>query len=94
MNIERIENGSKGAFIIKVNDERLAEMTYSRAGDKLIIIDHTEVSDSLRGKGAGKELVSAAVEHARKNQLKILPLCPYAKSVFDRTIEFSDVLST
>lgn len=94
MTIERIENGSKGAFIIKVNDERLAEMTYSRVGYKLIIIDHTEVSDSLRGKGAGKQLLTAAVEYARKNQLKILPLCPFAKSVFDRTIEFSDVLST
>jgi uncharacterized protein len=94
MNIERIENNSKGAFIIKLNNERLAEMTYSKAGDKLIIIDHTEVSDALRGKGAGKQLVTAAVEHARKNQLKILPLCPFAKSVFDKTPQFEDVLST
>jgi predicted GNAT family acetyltransferase len=94
MNVERIEHGSKGAFIIKVNNERLAEMTYSKAGDKLIIIDHTEVSDALRGKGAGKQLVSAAVEYARKNQIKILPLCPFAKSVFDKSPEFNDVLNS
>lgn len=93
MNVERIEHGSKGAFIIKMNNERLAEMTYSKAGDKLIIIDHTEVSDALRGKGAGKQLVSAAVEYARKNQIKILPLCPFAKSVFDKSPEFNDVLN-
>jgi len=74
MNIERIENNSKGAG--------------------LIIIDHTEVSDALRGKGAGKQLVTAAVEHARKNQLKILPICPFAKSVFNKTPQFDDVLST
>jgi uncharacterized protein len=94
MNTERIEHGSKGAFIIKVNNERLAEMTYSKAGDKLIIIDHTEVSDALRGKGAGKQLITAAVEYARKNQIKILPLCPFAKSVFDKSPEFNDVLNT
>jgi uncharacterized protein len=93
MDIERIEHGSKGAFIIKVNDERLAEMTYSKAGDTLIIIDHTDVSDALRGKGAGKQLVQAAVEYARENQIKILPLCPFAKSVFDKTPEFNDVLN-
>ncbi len=93
MIIERIEHGSKGAFIIKGDNERLAEMTYSKAGDKLIIIDHTEVSDALRGKGAGKQLVTAAVEYARKNQIKILPLCPFAKSVFDKTPEFNDVLN-
>jgi uncharacterized protein len=94
MNITQIEHGSKGAFVIKENNERLAEMTYSKAGDKLIIIDHTEVSDALRGKGAGKQLVSAAVEFARTQDLKILPLCPFAKAVFDKTPEFKDVLST
>jgi predicted GNAT family acetyltransferase len=93
MDIQRIEHGSKGAFIVKENVERLAEMTYSKAGDKLIIIDHTEVSDALRGKGAGKQLVQAAVDYARANQLKILPLCPFAKSVFDKTPEFKDVLN-
>ncbi len=93
MNIQRIEHGSKGAFLVKENNERLAEMTYSKAGDKLIIIDHTEVSDALRGKGAGKQLVQAAVEYARANQLKILPLCPFAKAVFDKTPEFKDVLN-
>jgi uncharacterized protein len=93
MDIERIEHGSKGAFIIKVNNERLAEMTYSKAGDKLIIIDHTDVSDALRGKGAGKQLVHAAVEYARANQIKIIPLCPFAKAVFDKTPEFKDVLN-
>lgn len=93
MDIQHIEHGSKGAFIIKENNERLAEMTYSKAGDSLIIIDHTEVSDALRGKGAGKQLVTAAVDYARVNQLKILPLCPFAKAVFDKTPEFNDVLS-
>lgn len=93
MTIERIEHGAKGAFIIKGETSRLAEMTYSKAGEHLIIIDHTEVSDALRGKGAGKQLVAAAVTFARENNLKIIPLCPFAKSVFDRTPEFHDVLS-
>jgi len=94
MNIIQIEQGSKGAFVIKENNERLAEMTYSKAGEKLIIIDHTEVSDVLRGKGAGKQLVAAAVEFARKQSIKILPLCPFAKAIFDKTPEFKDVLNT
>jgi hypothetical protein len=93
MNIERIEHGSKGAFVIEVNNKRVAEMTYSIAGESLIIIDHTDVADSLRGTGAGKHLVTAAVKYAREKNNKILPLCPFAKSVFDRTPEFRDVLS-
>jgi len=94
MNITQIEHGSKGAFVIKENNKLLAEMTYSKAGDKLIIIDHTDVSDVLRGKGAGKQLVSAAVEFARKQGVKILPLCPFAKAIFDKTPAYKDVLNT
>ena len=67
-------------------------MTFSRAGDSILIIDHTEVSDVLRGKNVGKQLVAAAVDYARKNNIKILPLCPFAKSVFERVKEYSDVL--
>jgi len=94
MSITQIDHGSKGAFVIKENNERLAEMTFSKAGEKLIIIDHTEVSDVLRGKGAGKQLVGAAVEFARKQGLKILPLCPFAQAIFEKTPAFKDVLNT
>ena len=94
MHIQHEQSASKGAFYVEENGTRLAEMTYSKAGDALIIIDHTEVSDALRGKGAGKQLVSAAVDHARKNNLKILPLCPFAKSVFEKVTDFQDVLSS
>lgn len=93
MNIQLEQTESKGAFFIEEGVKRLAEMTFTKAGEGLIIIDHTEVSDALRGTGAGKKLVTEAVEYARKNNLKILPLCPFAKSVFDRTPEFGDVLS-
>lgn len=91
MEIKQIEHGSKGAFVIEQGNERLAELTYSKAGDKLIIIDHTDVSDKLRGQGAGKQLVMNAVEYARASNIKIIPLCPFARSVFDKTPEIADV---
>jgi uncharacterized protein len=91
MEIKQVEHGSKGGFVIEKDNERLAELTYSKAGDKLIIIDHTEVSDKLRGSGAGKQLVMKVVEYARASNIKIIPLCPFARSVFDKTPEIADV---
>ena len=66
-------------------------MTYSMAGD-IIIIDHTEVDAQLKGTGAGAKLVAAAVVWARAERRRIMPLCPFAKSVFDKTPEYADVL--
>lgn len=87
------QDGSKGSFYVEENGTVLAEMTYSMTGTTLMIIDHTEVSDELRGKNVGYQLVHTAVEYARTNHLKILPLCPFAKSVFDKKgAEFADLL--
>lgn len=92
MHIQQEQIGTKGSFYYEEGGKRLAEMTFTMAGDTRMIIDHTDVSDVLRGKGAGKQLVDAAVQHARKNKIKILPLCPFAKSVFDKTEAYRDVL--
>jgi predicted GNAT family acetyltransferase len=85
-------DGHKGAFGIERDGRRLATMTYSLAGD-IVIIAHTEVDGVLRGTGAGAILVEAAVAWARAGHRRIMPLCPFARSVFDRTPEYSDVLA-
>ena len=89
--IEHEETGHRGAFFVIRDGKRLAEMTYTIAGTR-VIIDHTEVDDVLRGTGTGKQLVAAAVEWARAENRRLLPLCPFARSVFDKTPEFADVL--
>lgn len=93
MEIKFKETESKGAFYIEEGGKRVAEMTVSKAGGNIMIIDHTQVDDILRGKNAGKQLVEAAVNHARAHQYKIIPLCPFAKSVFEKVKDYQNVLN-
>lgn len=93
MNIQRNETKDKGRFYIEENGKQLALMTYRKSGAGKITIDHTEVDDSLQGKGIGKDLVETGVKFARENNLKIVASCPFAKKVIDETPEFQDVLS-
>lgn len=88
--IRHVASGPRGAFVIERGGERLGELTYTVAGSR-VILDHTQIDDRLRGTGAGARLVAAAVQWARAEQRKLLPLCPFAKSVFDRTPEYADV---
>lgn len=84
-------SGQRGAFVIRRDGRLLAQMTYT-VGGVIAIIDHTDVDGALRGTGAGARLVRAAVEWARAEKMQILPLCPFARSVFDKTPELADVL--
>lgn len=92
MEILQKDDGSKGMFYIEQSGKSVAQMTYVWAGDDRIIIDHTEVDDALKGQGVGKQMVAKAVEFARSKGIKIIPLCVFAKSVFDKEKEYRDVL--
>ncbi|WP_273567861.1 GNAT family N-acetyltransferase [Maribacter halichondriae] len=92
MQIKQEDDGKHGQFYIEVDGDRLAQMTYTWAGPNKFIIEHTEVDDALRGKSAGKQMVMKAVAFARDQGKKILPLCPFANSVFKKVPEIRDVL--
>jgi len=93
--ILREATGHRGAFFMDRDGERLASLTFSAGPDgKIVILDHTEVfSESLKGKDVGRKLVAASVEWARQAGVKLVPVCPFAKAIFDRVPEYRDVLA-
>jgi predicted GNAT family acetyltransferase len=93
MTVLHKKTGNKGMFFVEFDDEISAEMVYTMASDGRMIIEHTEVDDVLQGRNVGYELVQAGVEYARQHHLKIIPLCSFAKAVFDKKPDFRDVLA-
>jgi len=94
MELKHKDNGEKGVFLFRDGGYRAAEMTYVWMNDDVFIIDHTEVSPLYEGQGLGKQLVAGAVEFARGRGIKILPLCPFARAVFDKIPDYNDVRFT
>ena len=90
--IDHLDSPQKGAFFVFQNEKRLAEMQYTWAGEDKFIIDHTTVDESLRGQNVGRQLLDRLVAFAREKQVKVIPLCPFAKSVFDKDPSIRDVL--
>ncbi len=91
MEIQQANTAGSGRFFIEIDGKELAKIIY-RWENQVMVIEHTEVDASLGGQGIGKKLVEAAVAYARAHQIKILPLCPYAKKVLERGPEYADVL--
>lgn len=92
MEIQHFDDGKKGRWIAMENGVQAGEMTYVWAGDDKFIIEHTIGNPEF--KGVGMKLLDKAVAYARDNNKKIIPLCPFAKKMFDRKEEIRDVLSS
>jgi uncharacterized protein len=83
------ENG--GRFVMQRDGRDVAELVYTGRGPVVTLL-HTEVDAVMRGTGAGRTLVEEAVQWARAEGKRLVPRCPYAKSVFDKTPAYNDVL--
>lgn len=92
MEIIHQELKSGGRYVATVEGNE-AEISYSRASPRLIIVDHTGVPDALRGKGVGQALALHTIEEARRGGWKIMPLCPFFRAQVERNPEWRDVIS-
>jgi hypothetical protein len=74
-------------------EKEMGEMTYSMANEgQLLIVDHTGVNDDYRESGVGKALFLQLVAMVRKENRKVMPLCPFTRSMFEKHPETHDVL--
>jgi len=87
-----IRKGENQFYIGENIENLLAEITFIPTGESKIIIDHTYVSDLLRGQGVALQLVKKVVEYARQENKKIIPVCPYAKKIMMESDEYKDIL--
>ncbi len=90
--ITREEDEKKGMFTLFFDGMKAGEMTYYWKEEMRFVIDHTEVGSEFAGKGLAKKLVLEAVAFARERNVKIAPLCSYAKKVLESMDEVKDLL--
>jgi uncharacterized protein len=89
--VKQTEKEGRGRFFIEENGKKIAVMTYMAAEPGVITIDHTVVDESQEGRGLGRQLMTAVTDYARKNSLKIDPVCVYANKVMEKVPEYHDL---
>lgn len=72
-----------GAFYLFEEKIKIGEMVLS-ISEPTITVYHTEVDDNYNGKGYAKLLFNELIAYARKNDYKIIPLCPFVLAQFKR----------
>ena len=65
---------------------------YKQSNGNLFLI-HTEVPDTLEGKGVGSAMVEKAFQHAEASGLKIVPLCSFVQLYVKRHQEWDHLIA-
>ncbi|MEY9977023.1 GNAT family N-acetyltransferase [Lysinibacillus sp. RC79] len=81
---------NKLAFVYEQEGERLAEITWQQKG-QVMVMDHTYVSDKLRGQGVAKKLLDHAAAYAREQGYKMEAVCSYVVAAFEKSDAYNDV---
>ncbi len=85
------EESGHGRFLARSGEQRAAVVAFSRLKPDLILLEHVQTFPGFQGQGNGERMVLHVAQWARDNQQKVMPLCPFARSVFDRTPDIQDV---
>jgi len=72
-----VDEAAHHRFVLE-QDSEVSELVYRLNGDRLVLV-HTGVPESLRGRGVAGRLVRAAAERAATEGLTVVPWCPYAR---------------
>lgn len=81
--IVREQHGGSHEFVLTVDGERAGFLDYT-LGDGVMRIEYVEVAPELRGSGLGRQLVQRAIEYAQEMQLRVVPICGYARGLIQR----------
>jgi uncharacterized protein len=61
--------------------------------DGQMIFTHTYTPPELRGRGIAEKLVRAALEHAKKEKLRVVPACSYVDLFIQRHREYQPLVT-
>ncbi len=90
--MDDIKRAGDRFFVGEDPAQALAEITFAREAGGRIVIDHTRVSELMKGRGLGASLVREVVALAREEGSMIRPVCPFARKVLLEDPSFADVL--
>lgn len=91
LDIRLTEEDGRGRFTGWVGKDRAAVVAFSRLKPDLLLVEHVQTFPGYQGQGNGERMVRHVAEWARENDHKLMPLCPFARSIFERDPSIGDV---
>jgi predicted GNAT family acetyltransferase/glutaredoxin len=89
---EVIDVPEESRYELRLGGQLVGLAAYRRR-DGRISFTHTEVDESLEGKGFGSKLAAEALDDVRRQGLVVAPLCPFIARFIERHPEYEDLVA-
>jgi predicted GNAT family acetyltransferase len=93
MNMEVVNNKKEYRFEIRMPDGEFARLEYRWLKGSMVLM-HTVVPASARGKGVGPYLVKFVLDYIREQGLKMIVYCPFVAKYLESHPEYNDLVDT
>ena len=90
-NVSVVDNAPAERFEIFLGDQ-LAGFTEYKRRPGLIAFIHTEIEPELEGHGIASRLIRDALDTARREDLIVLPFCPFVRGYIEKHHEYLDLV--
>lgn len=84
-------NAAAGQFESRT-EHGTARLKYALRG-QVMDLAHTTVPQEAEGQGVGAALAKAALDHARREGVKVIPSCPFVAAYVKRHREYADLVA-
>lgn len=85
-----IDNKENNRYEFQI-DGKIAEIDYIKSDGEIYFV-HTEVPASLGGKGVGSQLAEKALEDVDRQELRLVPLCPFIAGYIKKHPEWKRIV--
>lgn len=86
-----VDNPAELRYELRLGDEVVGEIRYATEPG-LVFLIHTEVVESIEGRGLGAVLVKGALDDLRARGLRVVPVCPFVAAYVRRHPEYTDLV--
>jgi uncharacterized protein len=88
-----VRNEAAHRFELREGND-IAVLEYRLRGTDHLVLVHTGVPHRMEGRGVATLLARAALEYARAQQMRVVPLCSFVQAFLKRHPEYMDVVET
>ncbi len=89
--VEIADAPDEGAYVVTVDGNRAGKAEYLMRHGRHVFI-HTEVDAEYSGMGLASRLVRYALDDVRRQNGRVVPLCPFVSAFIRRNAEYDDLV--